>query len=147
MKNHLHIKACLLKGTFPKYGYADPYPSVLSRFLWIMRNVLERMKNLFSDFSNFYFSSYRENSSILRWFEYKNDHSSKNKNRKILNLISLSIQPIPHLSCEFEHFWTKNWNFFFFKYWNVQYLKNMFIFFLFFWWGSWPPTKYMYIYM
>ena len=119
MKNHLHIKACLLKGTFPKYGYADPYPSVLSRFLWIMRNVLERMKNLFSDFSNLYFSSYRENSSILRWFEYKNDHSSKNKNWKIdfsfhsahsayfmyiwPSMIFWQPQPQPRCSCEYDN--------------------------------------------
>ena len=38
----------------------------------------------------------------LRWFEYNNDHNSKNENRK--NLVFLSIQPIQHLSCEFEHF-------------------------------------------
>ena len=40
---------------------------------------------------------------------------------KIWNLIFLSIQMIPHLSCEFEHFWRKKiGNFFFFKYWNTR---------------------------
>ena len=31
----------------------------------------------------------------------QSDHNSENKNRKIL--IFLSIQPIPDLSCKFEH--------------------------------------------
>ena len=35
-----------------------PPPSVLIRFLWMMRNVLKRMKNQFFDF---YFSNHREN--------------------------------------------------------------------------------------
>ena len=37
-------------------------PSVLIRFLWMMRNVLKRMNKQFSDF---YFSIYRENSSKI----------------------------------------------------------------------------------
>ena len=57
-----------------------PTPSVFIRFLWMMRNVLKRMKN---QFSNFYFSSYRENSSKIGVMgSQKNDHSSKNQNRK-----------------------------------------------------------------
>ena len=61
----------------------------------------------------FYFSSYRENSSKIGviWLQKTTecDHNSKNKIGKILNLIFL---PILHLSCTFEHFWKKNWNFF-----------------------------------
>ena len=60
--------------------------SILIPLSWKMRNVLKRMKKLFSDF---YFSSYHGN--------------SKNKIGK--NLIFLSIQPIPDLSCKFDHFW------------------------------------------
>ena len=46
---------------------------------------------------------------IENWgnFEYKNNHNSKNKIAKIWNMIFLSIQHIPHLSCNFEHFWKK----------------------------------------
>ena len=41
-------------------------------------------------------------------FEYKNYHKSKIIIGKILNLIFLSIQPIPHLSCKLYHFWKIN---------------------------------------
>ena len=41
-----------------------PLPSVLIPFSWKMRNVLNRMKDQFFDF---YFSSYRENSSKFDW--------------------------------------------------------------------------------
>ena len=44
-----------LIGTFPTKDMQTG--SVLIQFSWIMRNVLKRMKNQFSDF---YFSSYRE---------------------------------------------------------------------------------------
>ena len=71
-----------LKGLWlcPNLWYADPLPSVLIPLLWKMRNVLNRMKNQFSDFFS---SSYRENSSKIYIFFVKNDHNSKNKNRKI----------------------------------------------------------------
>ena len=71
----------------------------------MMRNVLKLVKNQFFDL---YFSSYRENLSkigvILVQKLPKKDHDSKNN---IGNLIFLSIQQIPHLSCEFEPFWKK----------------------------------------
>ena len=43
---------------------------------------------------------------IENWgvFEYKNNHNSKNKNRKI-DFSFVSVQHIPHHSCKFEHFW------------------------------------------
>ena len=59
--------------------------SVLIPLSWMMRNVLNRMKNQFSDL---YFSSYREKfiescgDDVTKW--PKNDHNSKNKNRKNL---------------------------------------------------------------
>ena len=55
-----------------------PCPLSFDPVLWMMRNVLERMKN---QFSGFYFPSYRENSSKIglmtshKW--PKNDHNSK----------------------------------------------------------------------
>ena len=68
-----------------------PSPSVLLPFSWKMRSVLNRIINKFSDF---YFSSYRENSLKIGSFYYKNDHNSKNQNRKY----DFSFdQHIPHL--------------------------------------------------
>ena len=48
-----------------------------------MGNVLTRTKNHVSDFSDFYFSRYGENSSKIDNLEYKNYHISKTKNLKI----------------------------------------------------------------
>ena len=61
-------------------------PSVLIRFLWMMRNVLKRMKN---EFSNFYFYELASMKihQKLGGFEYKNDHKSKTKIAKIWNSI------------------------------------------------------------
>ena len=59
-----------------------------SGFLWKMRNVLKQIKDQFSDF---YFSSYRENSSKIDSFEYKIDHNSKN--RKSENLFFIRFSP------------------------------------------------------
>jgi len=70
-----------------------------------MRYVLNRMRNLFS---HFYFSGYHENSSKIDSFLYKNYHNSKNE---YLNIIFLSIQHIPHLSCKFDHFNKKIFDF------------------------------------
>ena len=47
------------QGFFPTKDLQTPPPSVLIRCLWMLNNVLERMKKTFS---NFYFSSYCENS-------------------------------------------------------------------------------------
>ena len=44
------------------------------------------MKNHVSDFYDFYFSSYGENSSKIANFEYKNDHIAKTKNGKNLKI-------------------------------------------------------------
>ena len=38
---------------------------------------------------------------------------------KIWNWIFLSIQPIPGLSCEFDHFWKKKLDSILIKYWNI----------------------------
>ena len=57
------------------YGFFPnlPLPSVLIRFLWMMRNVLNRMKKITKKFSDFYFSSYREklienwDDDVIKW--------------------------------------------------------------------------------
>ena len=70
----------------PEKGYVDPpafSPSEVAIFIWKMRNVLKRMKNHISDF---YFSSYSENSSKIGNFEYKNDHILKTLDRKNLKI-------------------------------------------------------------
>ena len=59
-------------------------------------------KNHVSDFFEFHFSSYGENSSKIDNFEYKNDHTSK-----IWELIFNLCQRISHLSCIFVQFWRK----------------------------------------
>jgi len=51
---------------------------------------------------------------------------------KIWNLIFLSIQPIPLLSCKFKHFWKeKIWIFMFFKYVRTFLKKKIQIFYFF----------------
>ena len=52
-----------LIGSFPTKDMQTG--SVLIQFSWMMRNVLKRMKNKFSDFSDFQFSSYHENESKI----------------------------------------------------------------------------------
>ena len=63
----------------------------------MMRNELKRMNNKISIFCNLYFlshglfkSKFNENEN----FEYKNDHTSKTKNRKNLK-INLSFVSVP----------------------------------------------------
>ena len=51
-------------------------------------------------FSDFYFSSYRE-----KFIENWGDKMTITRKIKIGNLIFLSIQPIPDLSCKFDNFW------------------------------------------
>ena len=80
---------------------------------------LKRMKNLFSDIWDFYFSSYGENSS-------KVDHILSTKmaiTRRIKNvkLIFHSFQHNPHLSCKFYLF-----RIFFLKYF-IHSVKNKFL--------------------
>ena len=56
----------------------------------------------------------------------------------IWNLIFLSIQHIPQLSCKFEQFWKKKYNIFFiqlFKHFRRKKIQ------FYFWWGALPPTK------
>ena len=80
----------------------DP-PSVLIRFLWMVRCVLN---NFF--FFDFYFSSYEK--FIENWVDEvtKNDQkrtiTRKIEIGKIWNFIFPLIQPIPDVSCKFEHF-------------------------------------------
>ena len=95
----------LLSGLFPtKDMQTPPLPSVLILLLWKMRNVLNRMKNNFPIFMILIFRVIVKNSSkigIQKWS--KMNITRKIKIGKILNLIFLSIQHIPHLSCKFEH--------------------------------------------
>ena len=65
--------------TFSRLKF-DRSPSVLIRFLWMMRNVLKQMKNQFSNFSDFLF--FELTLKIHRKLRYKNDHNSKNKSWK-----------------------------------------------------------------
>ena len=61
------------------------------------------MKNKLSDFS---FSNYHE--KFIENWGTKMTRTRKIKIGNIWNLIFHSIQPIPDLSCKFEHFWKKN---------------------------------------
>ena len=54
---------------------------------------------------------------------------------KTENLVFLSIQPIPYISCKFENFWI-----FFWKFWTKK-IINIFFYVLFFWWGISPSPK------
>ena len=74
--------------------------SKVFKFTWKMRNRLNREKNQISDFSDFYFSSYREK-FIENWGDdvTKITITRKRKIGNIWNLIFLSIQPIADLSC------------------------------------------------
>ena len=71
------------KNFFPIFSFSKVF-----KFTWKMRNRLYRKKNQISGFSDFYFSSYRENSSkiVVIWVQKwaKKDHNSKNRNRKNL---------------------------------------------------------------
>ena len=49
-----------LIGFFPTKDMQTPPSSVLIQFLWIMGSVLNRMKKIIKNFSDFYFSIYRE---------------------------------------------------------------------------------------
>ena len=64
-------------------------PSVLIRFLWMMRSVLNRMKKIL----RFLFSelSWKIHQK-LEWWRHKNDHNSKNKIRKNLKF-NFSFDP------------------------------------------------------
>jgi len=94
-------------------------PSVLIRILWMMRCVEWKKNNkkilrlLFSELS---WKIHRK----FGWWRHKKDQkmtiTQKIKIGKIWNLIFLSVQPIPDLSCEFEHFWHFFWKFFFSDY-------------------------------
>ena len=83
-----------------------PPNTVWNRFLWMMRNVLKRMKN----HSRFFLFLFLDLSwkFIENWGDLntKMTTTPKIKIGKIWNLIFLSI---PRLSCKFEHF-KKNWN-------------------------------------
>ena len=87
---------CLkLAGFFPtKDMQTSPLPSVLNRFSWMMWNLLNRTKKRNKKISVFIFRVILKN-------------SSKNKIGKIWNLVFLSIQLIPDLSCKFDHLWKK----------------------------------------
>ena len=87
---------------------SPPPPWVLIRFSWMMRNVLKnRTKNMITNFSNFYFSSYREK-FIESWGDDVTNMVITQK-IKIGNSIFVSIRLIPDLSCKSEHFRKKNW--------------------------------------
>ena len=66
-----------------------------------MRNVLNQIKHQFSDFSNFHFSSYRENSSKIG--VVLSTKMTITWKIKIGKLIFHLFKHIPHLSCKFEH--------------------------------------------
>ena len=84
-----------------------------------MRNVPNRMKNEIIFFAIFIFRVMVENSSKIGVIlSTKMIISRKIKNVKIGNLIFLSIQPIPDLSCKFEKFQ------FFFKIFQI-YMKDL----------------------
>ena len=81
-------------------------PSVLIRFLWKMCNVLKRIKKSIFRFSFFKLSW----KFIDNWGDLSKKITIPRK-INIWNLIFLSIQPIPDLSCKFDHFWKKKIDF------------------------------------
>ena len=102
-----------------------PYPSSLIRFLWMIWNMLNRMKNEIIFYSDFYFFelSWKIHRK-LGWWCHKNDHNSKNKNRKHLNLgFSFYSADCGFFSCKFDHFWR---NFYLF---NILMFLETWIFF------------------
>ena len=89
-------------GFFPIKDMQTPSPSPLEvvRFLWKMRNVLNRMKNKMIFFSIFIFRVMGENLSKIGVI--LGTKMTITRKIKIGNLIFLSIQPIPDLSCKFK---------------------------------------------
>ena len=73
-------------------GISRPPPSVLIRFLRMMRNVLKRMKNQFSDF---YFLSYDQFWIFLynnfRWIFHDNSKNKKSENCFFIRFSTLRI--------------------------------------------------------
>ena len=64
---------------------------------WVEDNVLKRMKNSFFDFSDLYFSSYRENSSKIGFsFSIKMTITRKIKSKN-LNFFLFDFDLEPHL--------------------------------------------------
>ena len=96
--------AYVISGPVPRKDMATPPPSVLLPFSWKIRNVLNWMKNQCFDFSNFYFSSYRENWTFLVQKWPKLSITRKVKIGKIWIMIFHSIQHILHLLCKDSHF-------------------------------------------
>ena len=81
-------------GVFPNKGYADPLPLSLIQFLWVMRNVLKRMKD---QFSIFIYRVIVKNSSKIGDKSDHDDHNSKNKIRKNLKFY-FSFYPVDSAS-------------------------------------------------
>ena len=88
-----------------------PAPSVLIRFLWMMRSALNRIKNGTQFFPIFIFRVTVKTSSKIRVTTSQNDQkvtiTRKIKIGKFWNLIFLSILPISDLLYKFELFWKK----------------------------------------
>ena len=102
LKIHI-MKACGVWG-FSQLGICRP--SLLLSFdpiLWMIRNVLNRMKNEIHFFCDIYFSSYRENSSKIGM------DFLMTITRKIKKSAFFFIQPIPDLLCKFDQLWQKKW--------------------------------------
>ena len=64
--------ACFARGLITTYGHADPPTSKVSplkKWLWMVRNVLNRTGKIIKKFPDFYFSSYHRK---LGWFFQRN---------------------------------------------------------------------------
>ena len=88
---HTHENICTLSTYFSANHNPPPvlFPFFITQF-WIELKI---------NFPNFIF---RVIVKIHRKLGYKNDHSSKNKDRKNLKFDFSFIQHIPHLPCKFE---------------------------------------------
>ena len=117
-----------------KEGHADPPPPQkwrIKKWLWTVRNVLNRTGKLIKKFSDFYFSSYCEKFiENWRFLEQKwriMTITRKIKIGKIENLIFLFIQPCAVLSLNFTTFGEFFFSILMFK---IFFLNQMKFFFL-----------------
>ena len=79
--------------------------SKVLKFTWKMRNRLNQKENKISGFLFYVFRSFLWCDHSNFWWIFI---TQKIKIGKICNFIFIFIQPIPDISCKFEHFWKKN---------------------------------------
>ena len=121
----LNPKACGVQGRSPVEGVGGEAPhqfflaewikclhfffSEVAIFAWKMRTVLNQMKNKFSDFFDFYFSSYGRfcTQKLVNFQWILSTKSTITRKLKIDKLIFHLIQHCAHPSCKYGHFWSR----------------------------------------